>query len=110
MGAAPPFVGPPVHAFRLGGKLPERVINAAAQPPADFLNPSKPPLVWRLQPALIAQPVAVATGEHAPTMYSRRTRRAQYPHWNHNRFPPNLQGVQAAAKCCSRPPQFVVTA
>jgi len=66
MSAAPPFVGPPVHTPRLGGKLPERVINAAAQPPADFLSPSKPPLVWRLQPALIAQPVAVATGEHAP--------------------------------------------
>jgi hypothetical protein len=42
MGAAPPFVGPPVHTPRLGGKLPERVINAAAQPPADFLNSSKP--------------------------------------------------------------------
>src|SRR5258705_12762259 len=66
MGAAPPFVGPPVHTPRLGGKLPERVINAAAQPPADFLNSSKPPLGWGLQPALIAQQVAVATREHAP--------------------------------------------
>jgi hypothetical protein len=47
-------------------ETPERVINAAAQPPADFLRPSRPPLVWGLQLAIIAQPVAVATCEHAP--------------------------------------------
>ena len=66
MDATPTLVGPPVHAPWPGGKLPERVVRAAGQPPADFLRPPKPALMGHLQLALIAQPVAVATGEHAP--------------------------------------------
>jgi hypothetical protein len=42
-------------------------------------------------------------------MYSRTTRRPQYPHWNHGRLPPNLQGVQVVAICCTRFPQLAVT-
>jgi hypothetical protein len=41
-----------------------------------------------------------------PMTYSRRTRRAQYSHRNHGRFPPNPQNVQTVAIDCSRPPQL----
>ena len=66
MGATPTLVGFLVHAPWPGGKLHERVVRATSQPPADFLRPSRSPLMGRLQLALIAQPVAVATCEHAP--------------------------------------------
>ena len=36
MGSAPPFVGRPVHEPWPGGKLPERVVRAVAQPHADL--------------------------------------------------------------------------
>jgi len=66
MGSAPPFVGRPVHEPWPGGKLPERVVRAVAQPHADSPGASRPPLMGRFQLARVAQPVAVATGEHAP--------------------------------------------
>jgi len=65
MGSAPPFVGRPVHEPWPGGK-PRGVVRAVAQPHADFPSASSPPLMGRFQLARVAQPVAVATGEHAP--------------------------------------------
>jgi hypothetical protein len=55
-----------VHEPWPGGKLPERVVRAVAQPHADSPGASRPPLMGRFQLARVAQPVAVATGEHAP--------------------------------------------
>ena len=64
MGLAPSFVGRPVHEPWPGGKLPEEVVLAVAQPHADSPGASIPPLVARFQLARVAQSVAVATSEH----------------------------------------------
>jgi hypothetical protein len=66
MGSAPPFVGRPVHEPWAGGKRSEGVVRAVAQSHADSPDASSPPLMGRFQLARVAQPVAVATGEHAP--------------------------------------------
>ena len=65
MDATPSLIGPPVHAFRLVGKLLKHV-RAAAQLHSDLLRFPEPALMGRFLLARVGKPIAVTAGEQPP--------------------------------------------
>jgi hypothetical protein len=65
MDATPSLIGPPVHAFRLVGKL-LKLVRAAAQLHSDLLRFPEPGLMGRFLLARVGKPVAMTAREQSP--------------------------------------------